>query len=71
MHQYVCVRECACVFVCVRVSVCVCICECKPPCLTMGGDCLNGLALAFDVPYGESSVRVTTDELLALVVPGD
>ena len=53
------------------VRVCVCVCECKQACLTVGGDCLNGLALAFDVPYGESSVGVTTDELLALVVPGN
>lgn len=37
----------------------------------MWGDCLYGLALASDVPYGQSSIWVTANKLLALVMPGN
>ena len=52
---------CECVFiVCVHLHL-----------LTVWGDCLYGLALSSDVPYGQSPVWVTANELLALVMPGN
>lgn len=50
--------------VCLLFSVCFHL-------LTVWGDCLYGLALASDVPYGQSPVWVTANELLALVMPGN
>lgn len=61
-------RHILCAFV--LVAACVCVRACVTV-LTMWGDCLYGLALASDVPYGQSSVRVTANELLALVMPGN
>ncbi len=53
-------------------SVCECVCVCVCFCLlTVWGDCLYGLALASDVPYGQSPIWVTANELLALVMPGN
>lgn len=57
-----------------RYSLCewVCVCSCVSfHLLTVWGDCLNGLALASNVPYGQSPIWVTANELLALVMPGN
>lgn len=55
---------------CVHVTLCAHMCE-SLRVLTVWCDCLNRLALASHVPYGQSSIRVTANELLAFVVPGD
>lgn len=39
--------------------------------LTMRCDCLYGFSLASDVPYGQSSIWMTANELFSLMMPGN